>query len=95
MKILFAISGIGLGHSIRCSAVVNELKDHEIIIAGFGESYNYFKDKLDTYKFHGVKAFRDSMGFSVPFIILQNLHLFYTIPQNIRRFKELIKKRDL
>ncbi len=58
MKILFVITGIGLGHSIREEAVIQELTDKKMVdvrIAGFGTSYNYFKNK---YKCHRILGHR-------------------------------------
>ncbi len=93
MKILFAVSGIGRGHSTRIDAIIQELKGNpKIIIAGFGESYEHFKDKYKTYKFYGVKAFQDSVKFSVPKTFLKNINILWMMPWNTMNIEKLIDK---
>jgi len=57
MKFLFSISGIGLGHTIRQKAIIDELKrreeDSEIVVFGYKNSYNYFKKRFKTYDILG------------------------------------------
>ncbi|MAG47378.1 hypothetical protein CL617_02135 [archaeon] len=59
MKILFVITGIGLGHTIREEALINEILKNKpktkIEISGFKNSYRYFKDKFKTSKIIGHK----------------------------------------
>ncbi|QQG38535.1 MAG: hypothetical protein HYS32_02910 [Candidatus Woesearchaeota archaeon] len=59
MKILILITGIGLGHTLREEAIIQEiLKKHpkaEIRIVTYGNAYNFFHNKFTTYKIIGPK----------------------------------------
>ena len=84
MKIFFIITGIGLGHTMREIAIINELKKRDknlkIKIAGFENSYNYFKNKYDTVKIHGSKFPQSSFNVNSFKVMLYNLpYIFYFI----------------
>src|SRR3989338_8619003 len=77
MKLLFVITGIGLGHTIRESAIISEIRrldpETEIIIAGYKNSYRYFKGKFPTIKIHGHKFPESSFAVSRLKSLLINL----------------------
>lgn len=81
MKVLFAVTGIGLGHVIREEAIINELKkrerDAEILVMGFGTSFNYFKDKFKTYRIIGHRLSGDVCKTSSFKMIMENLLYFF------------------
>ena len=49
MKILFVVTGIGLGHATRIDSIINELKlrdkNLEVELACYKSSYEYFSRK--------------------------------------------------
>jgi len=79
MKLLFAVTGFGYGDSVRVDATIQEIlkKDPntEIMILGYGNSYDYFKDKFPTKKIAGYRfSDRYAKFKSIPFVI-KNLFL--------------------
>src|SRR3989344_4676755 len=75
MRILFFITGIGYGDSIRQHAIIKQLKDSKILIATYHKGYHYFKNKYPTTKMHSYK-FPDTSFKLKPFIFfLDNLFL--------------------
>ena len=52
MKVMFFITGIGYGDSIREYAIIKELlrreKDSEILVVGYNNSYKFFENKFNT-----------------------------------------------
>src|SRR3989344_1413923 len=59
MRLLFVITGIGLGHTIREAAIMQEIlrqkPNTKIMVAGFKNSYTYFRNKLPCIEIHGHK----------------------------------------
>lgn len=96
MKILFVITGIGLGHAMREAAIINELKKRnknlKVKIAGFQNSYNYFKDKYDTIKIKGSSFPQSSFSVSSTKVVVANLpYILYFIHDYIKLKKEIKK----
>ena len=89
MRILFVITGIGLGHIIREIALINEIQKNilnaEIKIAGFKNSYNYFKDKFPLVKIIGHKFPETS------FTVNQFKTLIYNLPYPLYFLHDAIK----
>ncbi|MBU1204036.1 MAG: hypothetical protein KKG60_03140 [Nanoarchaeota archaeon] len=88
MKILFLVTGIGLGHSIRehsiIKSIVKKMPDVQIKVIGFKNSYDYFKkhgydvEKIRGYSFSGEKLKIDKtklffLNLGYPFRFLFNL----------------------
>ncbi len=101
MRILFVITGIGLGHAMREAAIINELKKRnknlKIKIAGFQNSYNYFKDKYDTIKIKGSRFPQSSFSVNSVKVVISNLpYIFYFVHDYFKLKKEIKKfKPDL
>ncbi len=59
MKILFVVSGIGFGDATREHANIQALKKKhprvKVMVAGYDNSYTYFKDKYNTIRIRGYK----------------------------------------
>lgn|SRR3989344_335303 len=97
MKLLFVITGIGLGHSLREKAIIDEIKkdypETQIHIAGYGLSLNYFKKRYQTTEIKGHKfkgnTFRQNkiktllQNYSYPFNYMLDL---LTLVRLIKRF---------
>ena len=49
MKVLWVITGIGLGHAIRDHEIIKKL-GCKIEIGTYGDSYEYFKNKYDCFR---------------------------------------------
>jgi len=79
MRIAFFVTGFGYGDSIRVHAIIRELlKEHpktEIMIFGYDNSYEYFKDVFPTFKIKGYKFPDDVFGFKLFRFLLKNLFL--------------------
>ena len=79
MKILFIVTGVGYGDAKREHANIEAFlkKDPktEIMVAGYDNSYKYFKDKYKTIEIKGYKFSDKALKFSVPSFIWRNYKL--------------------
>lgn len=96
MRILFVITGIGLGHTMRETAIINELKKRnkniKIKIAGFQNSYTYFKDKYNTIKIKGSRFPQSSFTVNSIKVVIANLpYILYFLYDYLRLRKEIKK----
>ena len=92
MRILFFITGIGYGDSIRQHAIIKQLKDSKILIATYHKGYHYFKNKYPTTKMHSYK-FPDTSFKLKPFIFfLDNLFLMPFQFYDLIKFYFITKK---
>ncbi len=98
MKALFVITGIGLGHTMREEAIINEFKKrNKVMIAGFNVSYNYFMDKYKCFRIFGHKFYGNKPKTSNLRIFFENLlYPFYILLDTISLcFLILIYKIDV
>ena len=94
IKIAFFVTGFGYGDSIRVHAIIRELlKEHpktDIIIFGYDNSYNYFKDAFKTIKFFGYRFPDKLFGFKLFRFIIKNIFLpFYWSLSQSKAYSEL------
>lgn len=79
MRILFIVTGVGYGDATRehanIEAFLKNDPDTEIMIAGYDNSYEYFKDKYTTIEIKGYKFTEKALKFSVPSFIWRNYKL--------------------
>ena len=79
MKILFVVSGIGYGDATREHSHILALKKKfpqaHIMVAGYDNSYDYFKDTFPTIKIRGYKLPGQSMKINVWSFALRNMFL--------------------
>ena len=79
MKILFVVSGIGYGDATREHSNIVALKKEypkaQIMIAGYDNSYRYFKDTFPTIRIRGYKLPGESMKINVWNFALRNMFL--------------------
>jgi len=79
MKTLFVVSGIGYGDATREHANIIEFKKKfpsaKVMVAGYDNSYDYFKDKYKTIKIRGYKLPGSAMNINVLNFGLRNLFL--------------------
>ncbi len=77
MKLLFVVTGIGLGHTIREKTIIDEIlkKNPEttIHVAGYGLSLDYFKSLYPTTKIFGHKFSGDSFKPNAARVFMSNL----------------------
>lgn len=95
MKLLFFVTGFGYGDSIRVDAIIKKILKEKpktkIMIAGYGYSYDYFKEKFPTIQFAGYKfSDRYAKFKSIPFIA-KNLMLPISWLITAIKLKKLIK----
>lgn len=91
MKILFVVTGIGLGHATRIDAIINELKlkdeKLDVRLACYKSSYEYFSQKnFKTIKLHGSNYSSNTFNINIFNIVRLNLKF----PLNFRRDLKLI-----
>lgn len=79
MKLLFVVTGIGLGDATREHANIEALlrKDPntEILVAGYDNSYEYFKAKYQTIKIKGYNMQGRHLRFNVLSFVINNIAL--------------------
>lgn len=79
MNILFVVSGIGYGDATREHANITLLKKKfphaRIVVAGYDNSYRYFRDKYPTIAIHGYKLSGKSLHVSALSFSLRNFFL--------------------
>ena len=95
MKLAFFVTGFGYGDSIRVHAIIRELlKEHpktDIMIFGYGHSYEYFKDAFKTVKFFGYRFPDKLFGFKLFRFLIKNIFLpFYCILHYILKSVEYL-----
>ncbi len=82
MKILFVVTGVGYGDSIRSHAIINSfLKKNpgtKVMVAAYDNSYTYFKDRYHTIMIKGYKLLGMSLKFKALSFITNNYVLPYT-----------------
>ncbi|MBL7100963.1 MAG: hypothetical protein ISS23_03360 [Nanoarchaeota archaeon] len=96
MKILFIVTGVGYGDATREHANIETfMKKHpatEVMIAGYDNSYKYFKDKYPTIEIKGYKFTEQSLKFSVPRFIWKNYNLPFFWAVNTLRLRKRVKE---
>ena len=96
MRLLFVITGIGLGHTIREAAIIDEIlkqrPDTRIVIAGFKNSYRYFKGKYPVLKLKGHKFPEDSFTINRLKLLVMNLPYPLWAAQDKRALRKLIEE---
>ncbi|MFH1211285.1 MAG: glycosyltransferase family protein [archaeon] len=95
MKVLFVVTGVGYGDSIRSHAIINALHRRDpkakVMVAAYDNSYSYFKDKYHTVKISGYKLLGMSLKFKVLSFIANNYVLPYTWLSVSFKLKRMIK----
>ena len=93
MRILSIITGIGYGHTTRQEAILSLLKEQgaEIVIAGYGNSFDFFEYKYSTLKIDGPKFPEKNSEFSELKTFLLNLKLPYYYIKNYFKLKRLVR----
>ncbi len=96
MKILFIVTGIGLGDATRVHAVIEAIMKKQpktkVLIAGYDNSFNYFRGKYPTIKIHGYRMMGRRMKFSFWSFVTRNFLLpFYWVYTAIK-LKRSVKR---
>jgi uncharacterized protein (TIGR00661 family) len=94
MRILSVVNGYGFGHSIREYTILNLLrKKHEIVVAGYKDSYKFFKDKFPTVKIVAPIFPERSFEVNIFLVFILNLLFFpYYYLKNFLTFHKIFKK---
>ncbi len=72
MRVLFTITGIGLGHATREYAIIKKL-NCDVRIGTYLSAYDFFKDKYETFKISYIKFPDNKFRVSFYKIIMYNL----------------------
>lgn len=91
MKILFTITGIGLGHATRDFAIIKKL-DADVRIGTYLTAYDFFKDKYKTFKIPYIKFPENSFSVSIWKILFYNLFTPLNLCRTQLRLKKEIKE---
>jgi len=95
MKLLFIVTGLGYGDAIRADAVINEvrkLKKVDILVMGYDNSYDYFKDKYETLKIKGYKFAQHGLKFRTGTFLFKNFHIPIAWVLNYREYKKKLEE---
>ena len=96
MKLLFVITGVGLGDATRehanIEAFLRRDPSTEIIIAGYDNSYEYFKAKFTTVRIRGYKLLGKKLKFSPVSFVLRNFLLPFVWFWETIKLRMLIKR---
>jgi len=96
MKLLFVVTGVGLGHSVRDHTIIQQIleidKDIKIHVAAFDTAYQYFKDKYPTTKIFGLKLPEEEFNFSLFKTFLKNWNFVYIWVRSFLRLRKLVKQ---
>lgn len=96
MKLLFVITGIGLGHTIREAAIIQEIlkqkPDTKIAIAGFKNSYRYFHSQFPTTRLKGHQFPENSFTINRFKLLLMNLPYPFWLFHDKKALKSLIRE---
>ena len=101
MNVIFVVTGIGYGHSIRTYAIIKELLQKntktKVKIIGYGNSYMFFHKKFPTTRIRGSYVPDQSFRWSVSSIIKANLTLPLHWGYELIKLRKFIKefKADL
>jgi uncharacterized protein (TIGR00661 family) len=95
MKVLFVVTGVGYGDSVREHTIIKAFLRHDpkakVMVAAYDNSYNYFKDKYNTVRISGYKLLGMSLKFKVLSFIANNYVLPYTWLSVSFKLKKLVK----
>lgn len=98
MKILFIVTGVGFGDATREHANIEEFlkrsPDNKVMVAGYDNSYEYFKDKYPTIEIKGYKFTEQALKFSVPSFIWRNYKLPFFWTASTWKIRKKIKDFD-
>ncbi|MFH0798368.1 MAG: glycosyltransferase family protein [Candidatus Woesearchaeota archaeon] len=79
MRVLFVVTGVGLGDSVRVDTIINEFRrdnpKNKFLIAAYANSYDYFKDKYPTINITGYRIPGKGMRFRVLPFLFKNIIL--------------------
>lgn len=94
MRILYGVSGVGLGHSSRAMLLAGHLEKegHKVKILTFGDAYEVLKNKFDVVKVNGLGIEFENGGIKKRKTIMKNLKNISKDLLNMGKFSKLIKK---
>ncbi len=95
MKILNIVTGVGYGDATRehanIEAFLRRDPETEIMIAGYDNSYDYFKNKFKTISIKGYRFTNKSLKFSVPSFIWRNYYLPFFWVSSTLKLRKAVK----
>jgi len=98
MRILFTVTGVGYGDATREHANIDAFlkKDPgtKVMVAGYDNSYKYFKNKYPTVEIKGYKFTEKELKFSVPRFAWKNYKLPYVWMRDALKLKKKVKEFD-
>lgn len=95
MRILFVVTGVGYGDATRehanIEAFLKKDPDTKVMVAGYDNSYEYFKDKYPTVQIKGYRFTEKALKFSVPRFIWGNYKLPLFWAGGVLKLKKEVK----
>jgi len=91
MKILYGVSGEGLGHSSRAKRVIPYLKKkgYDVLVVTYGQAYKVLKSEFEVLKVEGAELHFRKGGLSLSKTFVKNLG---AVGKNIRRGRGIWKR---
>src|SRR3989344_6665564 len=96
-KILYGVCGIGIGHAVRSSEVISNLrKKHQVLVLSSGTAYPYLKKKISNvylvpgfefaFKKNSIQNFQTILK-NISKLNAQTYHLFKNVTQKLDQFQ--------
>jgi len=90
MKILFIITGIGLGHAIRDELIIKKL-NCSVRIGTYQDAYKYFQN-YDVFKLPHLRLPKSGFGLSVLKVVASNIFAPFIVLRLKKRLRKEIKE---
>lgn len=98
MRILFVVTGLGYGDTIRIQSILDELHNRvnglDVLFLAYNHSYDYFHKKYPTLKIGGYNFSDKKMEFKTNRFILRNFYLPLKWASSYLRYKKKIQEFD-
>ncbi len=95
MNILFIVTGVGFGDATRehanIEAFLKRDPNNKVMVAGYDNSYEYFKDRYPTIKIKGYRFTEQTLKFTVPKFVWKNYRLPFIWAGSALKLKKAIK----
>ncbi len=96
MKALFLVTGVGYGDATRehanIVAFLKKNKKNKVLVAGYDNSYEYFKDKYQTIKISGYRMHERNLKFQILRFLANNYNLPFSWVSSALKLKDKLRR---
>lgn len=91
MRILYGVSGVGLGHATRSEEIISHLerKGHKVLVFAYGEAHNFLKRKFNVFEVEGAYLYFDCGALLLKKSIIKAIA---TVIKSLTKSKRIIQK---